>query len=41
MIDDAYTDWQVHFETCAKCRRDWTCPEGVEAMKRDARKERR
>lgn len=37
--DDAYTDFQAHFETCPRCRRDWTCEAGVQAKKRDERKQ--
>lgn len=33
--DDSYTDWQVHYETCPRCRRDWTCEAGKQAKRRD------
>lgn len=36
--DNAYTDWQVHYETCPRCRRDWTCETGVEAKRNDDRR---
>lgn len=34
-VDDAYTDWQVHYETCARCRPDWTCEFGAEIKRRE------
>lgn len=36
MTDDAYTDFAVHFETCPRCRRDWTCETGVEIQRRES-----
>lgn len=38
-LDDAYTDWQVHYETCVRCRPDWTCEEGAEIKRREERQE--
>jgi hypothetical protein len=35
-VDDAYTDWQVHYETCARCRPTWTCELGAEIRRREA-----
>lgn len=35
--DDAYTDFRVHYETCPHCRRDYTCPVGVELKRREKR----
>jgi hypothetical protein len=39
MIDNAYTDWQVHYETCPRCRPNWTCEVGAEIQRRQERQE--
>lgn len=33
--DDAYTDWQVHYETCVHCRPYQPCPVGERLKQRD------
>lgn len=39
--DDAYTDFQVHYETCPRCRRDYTCQVGAELKRRDEKRRAR
>lgn len=31
-----YTDWQMHYETCPRCKPWWTCPVGEAIRKRES-----